>query len=594
MGTISRIREDSNHTTLSSNNKVEKSDVSSDMVLDPYILELICKMLVTDNKTVRRSQLINLENLINIINPNKYINDPVKSRFMSFIRKGLEARLVYNLNDPQLVMHHINGGILDDSIVDVNTFRGIGGNEVNWINNMVSSTLKYSHLYDETDHLIDVCTRFKTKDYVDKSFIVQELEGLINKIQNDFRRSRNESHTEAMFSLAEEVYEDSVYDAYNQLSSPRRKLVTGMQGLNEMLGGGFESGRCYMFFGLPGEGKSLLLLNLVYQIKKYNVDYTCKDPTKTPCVVLLTMENTITESIERLFSISTTRDSMVDFDPKDVINMMKVDGGLVLDRSSPINIIIKFKPTNSVDTSYLYTLTEDLEDMGYETIAVVQDYIGRIRSTEKFTETRLEYGTIVDEFKVFAEIKDIPVISASQLNRDASKHIDEGRKKNTADLVRFLGRSNISESILILNNIDGGFVIAPELTQTGDRYLGIQRIKNRYRASGMEYAYLPYKRGTVSFVEDFGMPEPVYKTTLREDIYNNSYPGACSHYHTNAICDMDQVTATDEENIFKDATVISSMTEHRALDTLDEIAIRQETIMATYHPIVFDPIVIYR
>ena len=132
---------------------------------------------------------------------------------------------------------------------------------------------------------------------------------------------RNETHNEALFSLAPGDFEDSVRDAYNQLTSPKRKLITGMQGLNELLGGGFESGRCYMFFGLPGEGKSLILLNILFQLKKYNVDYKCKDPTKKPCVVLLTMENDITESIDRLFSVTVHKNSMIEYDINDVIGL---------------------------------------------------------------------------------------------------------------------------------------------------------------------------------------------------------------------------------------------------------------------------------
>lgn len=43
-----------------------------------------------------------------------------------------------------------------------------------------------------------------------------------------------------------------------------------MVGLNYLLGGGFENARVYGFFGLQGEGKSLTLLNLALQLKKYN------------------------------------------------------------------------------------------------------------------------------------------------------------------------------------------------------------------------------------------------------------------------------------------------------------------------------------
>ena len=55
-----------------------------------------------------------------------------------------------------------------------------------------------------------------------------------------------------MFSLRDGYFENVMYDTYSALSSPRRKLMTGMQGMNELLGGGFENGRCYVYFGLPG------------------------------------------------------------------------------------------------------------------------------------------------------------------------------------------------------------------------------------------------------------------------------------------------------------------------------------------------------
>ena len=536
---------------------VVKSNKQIDVNLDIRTLDIMCKSLVTDNQAIRRGQLVNLRNLIYLIKPENYVNDIEKSKRINFIKKGIEARLICNLTDPYMIITHIYGGILDSDIVDLDNFRGLTSAEIEWMNNMVSEALKFSHVYSSVDRMLDLCTRIKSSDYGSKASVVAEFEQAINDIQNDFRRSKNENQTEVMFSLRDGYFEDVMYDTYNALSSPRRKLVTGMQGMNELLGGGFENGRCYVYFGLPGEGKSSVMLNILYQIKKYNRDYKTKDPTKRPCIVLLTMENTVTESVERLFGMATSNAHMTDFSPEGAIKMLREEGELYLTDASPIDIIIKFKPSNSVDTSYLYTLTEDLEDQGLEVIAMFQDYIGRIRSTERLQDTRLEYGTIVDEFKTFAEIKDIPIITAAQLNRDASKHIDEGRKSSKSDLVRLIGRSNISESMLILNNIDAGFLIAPETTQTGERYLGVQRIKIRYNAGDREFVYLPFVNSTLKLVEDFG-GIAVFKTTMRSDNIFGSNNMPKSGYQTNAIMDLGQIALSTkkEDNIFS-AKVIS-------------------------------------
>lgn len=528
-----------------------------DLNLDLRTLDIMCKLVVSDNQTIRRGQLVNLRNLIFMLNPANYENDLEKAKRISFIKKGIEARLICNLSDPYMILTHIYGGILDNDIIDLNNYKGLTSAEIVWVNDMVSESLKYSHAYSHADYLLDICTRLKTADYGTKASIVSEFENAINEVQNDFRRSKNENQTDTIFSLRSGYFEDIMYDTYNTLNSPRRKLVTGMQGMNELLGGGLENGRCYVFFGLPGEGKSTVILNIMYQLKKYNKDYKTKDPTKRPCIVLLTMENTITESVERLFGMATGRQHMTDLSPDGAINMLREEGELYLTDESPIDLIIKFKPSNSVDTSYLYTLTEDLEDQGLEVIAMFQDYIGRIRSTERLQDTRLEYGAIVDEFKIFAEIKDIPIITVAQLNRDASKHIDEGRQKSKSDLVRLIGRSNISESMLILNNIDAGYLIAPEMTQEGERYLGVQRIKIRYDAGSREFIYLPYKGNSLKLVEDYG-GIAVFKTTMRSET-SFGLP-LQSQYQTNAIIELGQVMqSSDNENNLFSTKVVSNM-----------------------------------
>lgn len=542
-------------------NSVVKSNKQLDVNLDLHTLDIMCKCLVSDNKNIRRGQLYNLRNLIYLINPSNYENDFEKSKRISFIKKGIEARLVCNLTDPYMILSHINGGILDTSIIDLDEFAGLSNAEVEWMNNMVSEALKFSHMFNNVDKLLDICTRLKSTEYGSKAEVVKEFESVINSIQNDFRRCRNENRTQEIFSLRDGYFENVMYDTYNALSSPRRKLSCGMQGMNEMLGGGFENGRCYVYFGLPGEGKSSIMMNIMYQIKKYNRYYRTKDPTKRPCVVLLTMENSVAESIDRLFGMATGYKKMTDFTPENAMKMLKEDGELYLTDDSPIDIIIKFEPSNSVDTSYLYTLTEDLEDQGMEVIAMFQDYIGRIRSTEHLADSRLEYGAVVDEFKTFAEIKDVPVITASQLNRDASRHIDEGRKASKSDLVRLIGRSNISESMLILNNIDAGFLIAPETTHDGDRYLGVQRIKIRYDAGDREFVYLPFLGDSLKMDEDVGKAASFRTTMKQENPFYSAMPNNQSQYQTNSINDMGQIMhkSTNDPNIFSAKVVGNPM-----------------------------------
>jgi hypothetical protein len=290
------------------------------------------------------------------------------------------------------------------------------------------------------------------------------------------------------------------------MTDPSNILQTGMQGLNQLLGGGFESGRVYMFLGIAGVGKSLLLLNLMYQLRMYNGHYKTKDPTKQPCIVMLTMENSVIETISRLFNIIVQgRPDMKNYSLEEVINILKTDGKLVLDENLPIDIVIMYKANRSVDTSYLYDLDSDLSDDNYEMICLLQDHVKRIKSTDDFNDYRLELGAIVNEFKTFALYKDIPVITDGHLNREATRIIEEqSTKSNQIEIGMRLGKSNIGESLLMIDNLDFGFTVNNDYDDQGNKYLTFNSIKHRDKVQRTYIAQPFINNESPRLVEDLG------------------------------------------------------------------------------------------
>ena len=91
------------------NNDASNLNKKLDINLDIRALDIICKMVVSNNQTIRRGHLINIRNLIYMIRPENYINDNEKSKRISFIKKGIEARLEFNINDPYMILRHISG-----------------------------------------------------------------------------------------------------------------------------------------------------------------------------------------------------------------------------------------------------------------------------------------------------------------------------------------------------------------------------------------------------------------------------------------------------------------------------------------------------
>lgn len=535
---------------------VTRSNTTIDLNFNLETLNLFASYVLSENRNIRRSHLINLRNLFEIINIDLYKNDLEKMKRVNFIKKGLEARILKNLTNPALVIKYINGGIIDDNIIDVYGFTYLSNQELEWINQTVSEALKYAFIYNDIDRMLDICTRFKAADYASKAAIVAEYENLINESQTKFRRVKVESQSEMTFTLKNGLMEEIIADIHEQLMNPCRRLITGMQGLNELLGGGFESGRVYMLLGMTGVGKSLTLLNIAYQIKKYNKMYIPKDPTKIPVIVILTMENTVKETVQRLFNLSVG-DEIENHSIDEVINMLRTEGELYLTDESPVDILIKYKPDRSVDTGYLYTLTEDLEDEGYEVIALIQDHIKRIRSCYPQSDVRLELGAVVNELKIFSAIKDIPVISNSHLNRDGAKTIDDGVRSNKADLTRMLGRANIGESMLMLDNLDCAFIINVEYDAEGNKYMVFKRIKLRYKATNRDYICQPFVNGNdIKLLEDFYSAVPLFKDSLKPlpqevSLYNNGLPNSRMNNYNN-IKDIDGVLKNNnvDDNIF--------------------------------------------
>ena len=541
-------------------------------------LDLLCNFVLSENRNIRRMQFINLRNLMELIDMEKYISDQERYKRVLFIKKGLEARLEKNLNDKLMIMKFINGGFLDSDIIDISNFKDMNNAEIDWINETVSSALKYSFIYERSDTMIDLWQRFKSSDYRSVSGIVSEIEGATAELNTLFRNAKAETVSERALSLSPETMEAVITDSWQEVTSSYRKLVTGMQGFNQLIGGGFENTRVYMLLGLTGVGKSMTLINIAYQLKKYNKGYRTKDPTKRPCIVVLTMENTVTETIQRLFQICTGEDFAKQSSPQEAIQKMRVDGELYLTDESPIDLIIKFKPNKSEDTSYLYTLVEDLEDEGYECIAVVQDHAKRIRSTERNPDVRLELGDVINELKTFAMLKDIPVITNSHLNRDGARTIDANATKSKADLTRLLGKSNIGESMLMLDNIDYACIINTEFDNENHKYMVFKEIKTRVKTF-RDYICQPFDvQNEIKLVEDFYSPIPVFKDSLYEaPVLNTGVPNIPNvssnnnRYMANIPVDIDD----EDGNIYEFSTRYSSsvVTEEKKKDLIKPFTI---------------------
>ena len=481
-------------------------------------LNIFVRYVLQDSRLIRMEHLVHLRRLLSIIDRSTYENDPEQVKRIDFLFKALEARLDYNLTDRELILTHINGGIsFKIDFLDYNNLE-MSKSEVQYCHQMVEDLLKYSFFFNESNNLQELLTRFKSADMSKKVSIIRETESLLDRIKNEFRKTHVEENlNDVTFSLEEGTFESAITDTYNMVTNPSRRLFTGMQGFNQLIGGGFESGRVYMLLGVAGVGKSLTLLNLINQMKKYNTKIRPKDPSKTPCIVLLTMENTVVETITRMFNMvvdDSFGKGMGNYELGEVIYKMRNEGGLSITDSSPLDIIIKYKANRSISTDYLYTLYDNLLDQGKEMVCLIQDHVKRIRSIDYNADLRLELGDIVNEMKVFAADKDIPVITVSHLNREASRIVEDAYNKGKADSGKLIGKSNIGESLLMIDNLDCGLTLTKDYDKDGNMYMTFHRVKMRDKGSTFDYIAQPFlPDNPIRLVEDLG-GIPQFKETL--------------------------------------------------------------------------------
>jgi hypothetical protein len=329
-------------------------------------------------------------------------------------------------------------------------------------------------------------------------------------------------------------------------------LKVGIRRLNTLLSPAYMNGRLYTYLGLPSGGKSVILLKSALDIRNYNPGYETKTPGMKPCVLYVTMENTFTETIERIWNMCFD-DSIVDYSEEEAVEkickelgvarMIKDDvtaydengnsllASLIDERQSDqrnIEIVIQYYPYRSISTDDLFTIIQDLREENMEVCCLVFDYIKRIRpATPQADNVKLELNRIINELKALAVIQDIPVITAHQLNRAAASSVDAAARAGKSDLVKLTGRENIGDAFEVLETSDWAANVNIEYKPgTDERYMTINVLKRRrIDSSEMEFAKYTYlahpfaKNNGLRLLDDMNGDKVLSLQSLSSDIY---------------------------------------------------------------------------
>ena len=500
-------------------NNIHNSDNKIKFKFPKSILNLfIGYSLYPDTSKVSKMDLSNLYKLLKMTDERSYEFDVSMYARLELAKKILEARIEKGLYSFDAIMSYCNieNDVENNKLINnINSFTNLTESEIRYITRAVTDRLQYAFILLYKEIILNEFLKIDTGEFTSYKEVVSEVKEQCAQLLNDIRKA-DAATMKKSFSLKEGIFEELVTSAVASITDPGTALVTGVQMLNDMLSPGYMPGRLYIWLGISGSFKSLMLLMSCYWIKKYNKIET----TKTPTVLYITTENSIDESIIRLFNMSTVCGDIRQYLPEEVAGMMRESGGLTLD-DGDTDIVMQYYNNFEISTGDIYNIVDDLEDNNREVIAVVVDYIKRIRSISPTIDERIRLANVSNELKDLSVNLKIPVITAQQINRAGNMALDNASETGKEDLARFLGRGNIAQCWDIIENSDWCGILNIEVEKSSNiKYLTVKEIKKRYKSmTNITYFNQPFVDvDSIQMVEDVGWSTPAGKISLATNL----------------------------------------------------------------------------
>ena len=468
----------------------------SHLVSERFLL-MIIKVLSSDI-TVNRRSLANIKRFLTIIDRDYYCRSEnieamllVCDLLVSIRTKNphgvslesltykVENLLVepYDKVRDQLIIPQIN--VAKDELPE---------DDLEYITNSLDQNLKFSYILDVKDNLIELTNDIETSSYTDFPNLLNQYRDLITGIMNFFRRTDSSSMTNEIVHTGDPTFLDILYDTYEAIRNPASALQTGWQALNSALGprGGFQNKNLYCLHANTNSFKSAMLLHISRMIKEYNASRVIdefKRTGKIPTILHISMENDNDEDNERLYKTVVKKDlgkctSREELNQSWEHNFGNTNG----EEENPIDISFLHVDARSLSVDEIDIIIENLEEEGYRVIACVVDYLGLIkpRLEDMGKDNRLQLKNIADDLLSLAKNRDIPVITAHQINRSGGAVLTNLKNQGGVNAISQMTNEFIGESYGIEQAVSWSAFIDIEI-HGEDRWLMFKRNKSRYK-----------------------------------------------------------------------------------------------------------------
>lgn len=548
--------------TKQKNQLTKISDIKLDKInvfFKKSILKNIMKILTMEHAGYRSFKTIkNINSVFSNLDMTNYRNNMELDSYVWCI-KFISKKWLDGYVTPDVITEiakrepeydNIKDDIINTAINDKNI---ITSPEAKSVIDLISEAMQFGYITPMRDEYInllddiDLNTPGAFRELVNRLFMV-------SKSLMDIQYNTNMVTNKVSFNTANlESVRNALRQTIESLSGCGNMLKMGIRRWNTLLSPALMNGRLYVYAGPVGGGKSIVLQKTALDIREYNPNYQTKTPGMKPCVLYISMENTFTECIERMWNMSFD-DPMTNYDPdqaidmlcdkmgisrlmKDAVTVRDVDAGeetlsdLIKEPSEDdqrnIEIVMQYYPYREISTGDLFTIIHDLREENLECVALVFDYIKRIRPSEAEADNeKIELNRIMNELKALSVILDIPVITAHQINRAGTALIDQAVRSGRGDGLKAVGREHIGSAYEVAEVADFlALVNIGYKPGTDERYLEMNVVKRRRidaaEADFAKFTYLAHpfsKTNGMRLVDDMRLDKVLSLQSLVSDI----------------------------------------------------------------------------
>jgi replicative DNA helicase len=474
----------------------------------------------------------NVIRLFNLFIEDSYKNDYEKDVRVYLVKKIAMVITEHDITNKDSILSFLEiGGRYEEEATNIlnSLFElQIEENELQMLDKLISQQLRFSIIGEDSQSLADMLTNLQSDNYEDFDTFIEVFHSSIDGLNRDLRSARESIiDSKSDVSLASDSFVNLLGKIIKSDRNPSAKIKSGIRAINEAFNGGYEKGRVYLALGLAKGWKSGYLLNSALWAIKYN-KFTTRNPKLKPVVVYLTMENSIDETVKRIWSHCFGNDSeMSQYEPAVAARMLEEQKIFTPNKPDLPELVIWHRSTKSINTADMNSMLDDLEKDGKECVFLVQDYIKRIRSTVNHKELRFELSIISDEFASIAKEREIPILTAMQMNREAFRAFEaSSTMEGQISAIEKMGASNVGESIDLIQNVDYAFILGRtsntklneyDEIEYSDRYLIFKLIAARGKAPKVTSFEHRFKdKNDMALVEDVNLPQSVSVMTMKD------------------------------------------------------------------------------